>query len=146
MFKSSKNSRSEKGQSLLELAISLVLILTLLAGAVDFGLAFFSWVAIRDASQEGAIYGAVCPNSDAAIETRVRSVSNTPVDLTDEDRVNVDIFADDISPGKPIEVMVEFDYESLTPGLSAFIGTDGIVTIRASTTNTILTTTDSSCP
>lgn len=146
MFKSSKNSRSEKGQSLLELAISLVLILTLLAGVVDFGMAFFSWVAIRDASQEGAIYGAVCPNSTAAIINRVRSVSNTPVDLADETRVSVTITTGNIAPGDSIEVMVEFDYESLTPGLSGFVGNNGIVTIRATTTNTILTTTDTSCP
>ena len=46
----------QRGQSLVELAISLMIILWLLAGAIDFGIGFFSYVAIRDAAQEGALY------------------------------------------------------------------------------------------
>lgn len=139
--------KRQSGQSLVELAISLVVILTLLAGVVDFGMAFFSWVAIRDASQEGAIFGAVCPNKTNAIIARVRDVSNTPVNLADEGRVTVNIVtASGIAPGNPIEVTVLFDYQSITPGLSGFLPNGGFITLSASTTNTILTTTNSSCP
>lgn len=136
--------KKQSGQSLVEMAISLILILTLLAGIVDFGMAFFSWVALRDASQEGAIYGAVCPNNTNAIITRVRATSSTPVNL-DEATVNV-VTAGGIAPGNPIEVTVIFDYQSITPGLSGFLPNGGFITLTASTTNTILTTTNSSCP
>jgi Flp pilus assembly protein TadG len=139
--------KRQSGQSLVELAISLVLILTLLAGIVDLGMAFFSWVAIRDASQEGAIFGAVCPNDADAIVARVRDVSNTPVDLADTGLVTVNVVtASGVSPGNPIEVTVIFDYQSITPGLSGFLPNGGFITLQASTTNTILTTTNSSCP
>lgn len=160
MFKFPKHSRSEKGQSLVELTISLVVLIMLLIGVVDFGLAFFSWVAIRDASQEGAIYGAVCPANQAAIEDRVRSASATPVDMSDGARVRVfvaPIIADPEfpasaplgSPGTPVTVLIEYRYQSLTPVASSFIvdenGQRGFLTLRASTTNTILTTTEPSC-
>ncbi len=49
----------EQGQSLVELAMSLVILLTLLAGLVDFGRAFFTFVALRDAAQEGAAYASI---------------------------------------------------------------------------------------
>jgi Flp pilus assembly protein TadG len=46
----------EKGQSLVELAISLPVILLILLGTFDFGMALFSYSIIRDAAQEGALY------------------------------------------------------------------------------------------
>jgi Flp pilus assembly protein TadG len=156
MFKHPENSRPEKGQSLVELAISLSVLIILLLGVVDFGLAFFSWVVIRDASQEGAVYGAVCPNNQTAIEQRVRSVATTPVDMADTTRVRVFIAptinpdspasASLGAPGTPVTVLVQFDYQSLTPVASSFIGTNGLLTLQASTTNTILTNNDPSCP
>ncbi len=93
--------KAQRGQSLVELAISLTVMLLLLAGAVTFGMALFSYVAIRDAAQEGALYGSFNPYydtngngkydpgepvnyNDAAkgICTRVRAASNSPVDMT----------------------------------------------------------------
>ena len=49
----------EQGQSLVELSISLVILLTLLAGMVDLGRAFFTYITLRDAAQEGASYASV---------------------------------------------------------------------------------------
>lgn len=89
---------SQHGQSLVELAISLTVILLLLAGAVTFGMALFSYVAIRDAAQEGAFYGSFNPYADTdgngqytpgepvnrdAIVARVRGTSSSPIDLSD---------------------------------------------------------------
>ena len=82
----------------MELAISLTVILMLLAGAVTFGMALFSYVAIRDAAQEGAFYGSFNPYFDTnddgkyapgdpvnleKIRDRVRATSNSPVRLSD---------------------------------------------------------------
>jgi len=53
------HQHKEQGQSLIEFAISLVIILLLLAGVVDLGRAFFAYIIIRDAAQEGAVYGAI---------------------------------------------------------------------------------------
>ncbi len=61
----------ERGQSLVELAISLTVILLLLSGAVSFGMALFSYVAIRDAAQEGALYGSFNPYADTGVGSPV---------------------------------------------------------------------------
>lgn len=92
-------ARKARGQSLVELAISLMVMLLLLAGAVTFGMALFSYVAIRDAAQEGALYGSFNPYYDAngnktfdsgeqgtvnysVICPRVIAASNSPVNMS----------------------------------------------------------------
>ena len=45
-----KHLKSEHGQSLVELAISITILVFLLAGAVEFGLIFFQYVQLRDAA------------------------------------------------------------------------------------------------
>jgi len=54
-----QNQPKEKGQSLVELSISLVILLVLAAGLVDLGRAFFTYITLRDAAQEGASYASV---------------------------------------------------------------------------------------
>lgn len=73
----------EKGQSLVEFAVSLVVILILLAGAVEFGLGLLQLIQLNDAVQEGAIYGSICQEVPK-IENRVRHASSAPLDLQDE--------------------------------------------------------------
>ncbi len=84
-----KHRRGERGQSLVELAMSLTIILTLLAGAVDFSIAYFSFAAMQDAAQEGALYGSINPTDTAGIISRVRNASTNPVDLANEEIVDV---------------------------------------------------------
>jgi hypothetical protein len=89
--------RGERGQSLVELAISLTVMLLLLSGAVTFGMALFSYVAVRDAAGEGALYGSIKPYLDnnangkydsgepvngADICARVKAASNRPINMT----------------------------------------------------------------
>ena len=82
-------SCSEKGQSLTELTLTLVFLLILIAGLVDLSRAFFAFMALRDAAQEGAIYGAIDPTNTAGIENRVRDTSSAPVDLSNTSEVAV---------------------------------------------------------
>jgi hypothetical protein len=92
-------AHNQRGQSLVELAISLTVMLLLLAGAVTFGMALFSYVAIRDAAQEGALFGSFNPYLDTSsppngkydagepvnmqvICDRVKAASTSPVDMS----------------------------------------------------------------
>ncbi len=93
-------ARNQRGQSLVELAISLTVMLLLLSGAVTFGMALFSYVAMRDAAQEGALYGSFNPYLDNntangkldaaeqgsvngdAICARVKAASTSPLDMS----------------------------------------------------------------
>lgn len=56
--------RYRRGQSLVELAVILPVLLLLVAGTIDLGRAFFARVAIENAAKEGAIYGAMHPECD----------------------------------------------------------------------------------
>lgn len=132
--------RRERGQSLVELAISLTVILILLAGAVDFGMAYFSFAAMQDAAQEGALYGSINPTDEAGIITRVRNASSNPVDLSDVSLVDVNVTTDpDVDPceGDEVTVSVVYDYPLAMPFIGTFIGSQTI-TLTASVTDTIL--------
>ena len=132
--------RGERGQSLVELAISLTVILVLLAGAVDFGMAYFSFAAMQDAAQEGALYGSINPEDEAGIITRVRQASSNPIDLSDTSLVDVTVTTDpDVGPceGDEVKVEVVYDYPISMPFIGAIIGSQAI-TLNASVTDTIL--------
>ena len=132
--------RGEHGQSLVELALSLTIIMLLLAGAVDFSMAYFSFSAMQDAAQEGALYGSVNPSDTTGIETRVRSASSNPVDLSDTSLVDVIVTVDPdpgACEGDEVTVNVIYDYPISMPFIGAIIGSQKI-TLNASVTDTIL--------
>jgi hypothetical protein len=76
-FSSLSAHEGEKGQSLVEMALSLVILLTILAGIVDGARALFTYMALRDAAQEGALYGQLVPSDTTGITRRVMISSDT---------------------------------------------------------------------
>ena len=137
----------EKGQSLVEFAISLTFILILLAGAVYFGIGLFYYVAMRDAAQEGALYGSMNPTDVGGIRTRASQASG--------DGLVSDLYANGSGPltitpsfsgaaceGNGITVTLEYDYSlnwlPIGAFIEPFIGADHI-RLRAAVTDTILT-------
>ena len=156
-----KPIKSERGQSLVELAISLTILLFLLAGAVEFGMAFFQFVQLRDAAQEGALYGSIHPNDPATIETRIRGSSTSPIDLSSGD-VTITISIDGIPStdtanyqtvdceGHGLEVLVQYDHKIFMPFIPALLGGNSTIPLNASVTDTILSpvkpTIGASCP
>lgn len=142
--------KSERGQSLVEFAISLVIILWLLAGAVEFGIALFQYIQLRDAAQEGALYGSICP-VEAKIVDRVRSASSTPIDLTvtsGADAVTVVVQGREgatatakalntLAAGDGVYVEVSYTHQIFMPFAPLFAG-GNTIPITASVTNTVL--------
>jgi uncharacterized repeat protein (TIGR01451 family) len=55
-----------RGQSLLEFALVVPILLLIFAGAADLGRIFYTYVAIENAAKEGALYGARYPLCDTA--------------------------------------------------------------------------------
>ncbi|MFL7868660.1 MAG: TadE/TadG family type IV pilus assembly protein, partial [Anaerolineales bacterium] len=118
----------ERGQSLVEFAISLTVIMMLLAGAVEFGIALFQFVQLRDAAQEGALYGSIHPGDDANIEARVRSASPSPIDLQNDPDVTITINYPDGAPnceGKGIQVNVSYPHRIGMPFIGPAAGAEG---------------------
>jgi hypothetical protein len=155
---SSKKLVEEAGQSLVEFSISAILIILLLVAVADFGRAFFTYLSMRDAAQEGALYGAICPRHVTRIEERVRSTGNLPVNLADDTQVNFDCYYQhdidgdgEIEPGEswrctsgvtPLPgygIRIEVLYPNFvitTPLLGSIIGNS--ISLRAEVIDTIL--------
>ena len=134
--------RNERGQSLVELAVSLLILLYLLSGAVEFGIAFFQYVQLRDAAQEGALYGSMNPSDLSGIEARVRAASTSPINLSVDDvdtGVTVDIsFPDgDDCEGNGITVLVTHNHRIFMPFMPQLLSRTNIP-LAATVTDTIL--------
>ncbi len=128
------NKNRQKGQSMIELAITITALIWLISGVVDLGMAFFSYVTLFDAAQEGAIYGSVHPDDTAGISTRIRETSTNPVDLGDTDLVSITVqTSDPACLGGWIQVTVNYDHVMFMP---FFSGT--VIPLHATVTDTIL--------
>jgi Flp pilus assembly protein TadG len=117
---------------MIEFAITMIIVLILLVAVADFARAFYTYISLRDAAQEGAVYGSMCPSNIDRIEDHVRFSSNFPVDLTDETHVQVICTflntgsacgSETPVPGTGIRVVVNYDnFELTTPLLGSFLG------------------------
>ena len=141
-----KHIKSERGQSLVELAISIVILIYLLAGAVEFGLAFFQYVQLRDAAQEGALYGSMNPPTSAGdtskittIQNRAKAASNRPIDLANDPSVTVDVVVTDgqYCEGGSLQVTVSYPHQIFMPFIPELIG-GPTIPLDATVTDTIL--------
>jgi Flp pilus assembly protein TadG len=132
---------SEKGQSFVEMATILPILIVLFAGLIDAGRIFFSYVALRDAAQEGVNYGIYGYSQFAAtndltgfsnqVMNRVRTTSDAPVDLSNTANVSVVVTKDGVNSfsasdrpctGKTITVRVTYQFQIDAPLFGAIVG------------------------
>ena len=59
------------GQSIVELALALPVLMLLLLGTIDLGMLFHDYIQLRNAAREGAGYGAHFPTDGTGIALRV---------------------------------------------------------------------------
>jgi Flp pilus assembly protein TadG len=135
---------TERGQSLVELALVFLFLLLLVGGIVDVGRLLFYSVALRDAAQEGVNFGALKPSKTTAtsdvsdIVNRVRTSldSSVIVDISYGDDGTK--LAKDACTGDRIQVMVtQPSFEFIMPVISTFLGTTHI-NVNQSYAGTIL--------
>jgi len=126
--------RNERGQSLTEMAISFVVLLLVLAVGVDAGRAYFALISLREAAEEGAIFGSLYPACDTKIAQRASSSSD-----------NLNITVNLARPGgtvagQSLTVTVTHQFQLTMPFVGAIIGTQTIP-LSVSSTSTILRST-----
>ncbi len=126
--------RSVRGQSLVELAMGVTVLLLLMAGTADLGRAFYSYLSLRDAAQEGAAYGSIAPADVPGIRLRVRESSSGPIDFGDftDDQILIQVDGYACS-GYSITVTVEYRLPLVAPFLAG-----STLNLSASATDTIL--------
>ncbi len=148
---SGKHDFSQKGQSLVELAVSLTFILILLGGVIDLGRAFFAYIALRDAAQEGAAVGSLYPTDFKMVFDRIKQSSNSPIDLANDPGVSMCAKLDDASCstadqpanledaciGHTITVQIAYNFVLSMPFIGGVIGSQSFP-ITATASNTIL--------
>jgi hypothetical protein len=138
--------KKQQGQSLTEFALSLVIILFLLVVIVDGARALFTFMALRDAAQEGALYASINPCAIDEIRNHVRQSSDmvSGFNLADGD---IAITVDEACTGGGITVQVTIPAFQLTmPFVGTFIGSQ-TVPISASVIDTVLSPKcPNSCP
>jgi Flp pilus assembly protein TadG len=72
----SDKMKNERGQSLVEFAVSLVMLLILLSVIVDGARALFTFLSMRDAAQEAASYASYKPTDTVGIVQRACTASD----------------------------------------------------------------------
>lgn len=137
----SNQNHLEKGQSLVEFSVILVIVLLLLSGVFDLGRAMYVYMSLRDAAQEGALYGSVNPHDASGIRSRVSNSSNSMQSFGYISGANIttDIsIAGSACVGNAITIKVSYTNFPITmPFLGAVFGRQ-FVGISASVTDTIL--------
>jgi len=133
-----KSRQKEHGQSMVELALTITMLMVLLAGTIDLGRAFFTWLALRDSAQEGASYGSIYPTRVDLIKERIWD--NLEQVVTDP-RNNVDVvvgYIDHPCLGNTILISVDYpDFPLTTPFLGTILGSQTI-NIHATVNDSIL--------
>lgn len=142
------HTRKIKGQSFVELSVLIAILIILVAGVADFGRAYYTFLQMRDAAQEGASYGSYSPSAFSDIEDRVRDTMKYPIDLSDPSAAQIVTSLTnppnacsgfDPSTNEPneIEVSVLYQFQITMPFLGSIIGSQDIPLV-ATVTNTIL--------
>jgi Flp pilus assembly protein TadG len=125
-MKATAFQKKEKGQSLMELAISVTLLILILAGIVDLGRAAYTQMALQDAAEEGVVYGVAFPNKCTEITNRV--LGNLSAGLHPETTsVNIEIGGTECSTatgvaGNEMIVTVSQPFQITMPILGAITG------------------------
>ena len=108
---------TERGQTLVETAIMLPVIVLILFGILDAGRIFSTWVVVTNASREGARAGAVHA-SEPTIKTTAAAVG-APVGVTTANVVVTNAQGD---PGENVTVQVSKGVSMITPLIQTFFG------------------------
>jgi Flp pilus assembly protein TadG len=106
--------RGSKGQSLVEFALCLPVLILVFIGVFDLGRAFYSYVIITNSAREGAYYACMHPSNTSGIVARA---------LAEAQASGIQITAADVqvstagTSGAPVTVRVHYDFRLLWSNL-----------------------------
>jgi Flp pilus assembly protein TadG len=116
-----RKPEGQRAQGLVELALALPVLLILLMGIVDLGLALRSYVVLTNASREGARFAIICPATDDLIKSRVVEYANPLVKTANDVTVTWVAQPGRCKSGEAVEVRTFSDYTYITPLLGAIL-------------------------
>ena len=99
------------GQSLVEFALCLPVLMLLVVGIFDLGRAFNAHIVITNAAREGAYYGSLYPHDTSGISAQaINEAQGSGIPLAGEDIAISTTGAN----GTPVSVTVTYDFAFLT--------------------------------
>jgi len=102
---------SERGQSLVEFALTVPLLVLILMGALDLGRTFNAYIIVTNAARNGAYYGTLHPADASGITACVvTEAQSSGITLTSS---NVTIVSSGVT-GTPMRVTVSYDFSPLS--------------------------------
>jgi Flp pilus assembly protein TadG len=120
--------KGEKGQSLAEFVLVLPIFLILVFAIIDFGLGFHAWLTVTNSAREGARLGAVrspasgaCDNDPSTLATNVACRVRETADSLNQAKLGVAVTNAQGTPGSSVVVVVDYDYDLITP-LDSILG------------------------
>jgi hypothetical protein len=131
---SQEHSTRERGQSMVEFALTMSVLMLIAVGVLDFGRMYMTYVALQNAAGEGAMFGAIhplwvdcCPSSEFGchdtqvdqIKARARNEApqGTLIDWNTA-TILVEYPDGNTEEGSHITVRVQYTYQMFTPILS----------------------------
>ncbi len=114
--------RSARGQSLVELSMTLPILLILVFGIIDFGMGMRSYISLANAVREGARFASV--GNTAGEPSDCDGVTNNTVYgrvCVTTGGLDVDLmepsvtYPEGIAPGNSVVVSANYDYHFITP-------------------------------
>ncbi len=150
-------ANAERGQSLIEMAISFSILVMMLSGVLDLGRIWYIYVALEDAAGEAALYLSIepycedaddvdpdmnpCSDPNNALFRAQNAVGNNIINW---DRATYSVFmpVDPSNPdeyiravGEQVQVQIKYSVEILTPVIPRFTGFNPLeLTVLASQT------------
>ncbi len=135
MSRATEYSREACGQSLLEFALVVPVLMLLVVGTFDLGWAVYARNAIANSAREGARVGIIQSRSDAEIRTQVKNTA-AALGLTDA-QIVISPVGSSSDPYRDhrvyLTVTVNYTYHPLTPVIGGLFSTGGIPLSSSST-------------
>jgi Flp pilus assembly protein TadG len=140
-----QKTRKEKGQSLVEFALILPILLLILGGVLDLGRMYYAYIVITDAAAEGVTYATIHPPNDpsnpsdsSTTEIRTRTLDACGPMSADVQSIQVVCpSCPNTTSGDTVTVIVTYNYAILTPFVNVMFP-DGQVELQAIATQVIL--------
>lgn len=125
-----RRKRDVLGQSLVEFALILPVLLLIIMGVFDFGRAVYAFNTVSNAAREGARLLIVNQGTSGGVYLAATEAANqaTALGLDPSDPAEVRVTFPDpgncptISVGCPAEVRVQYRFDAITPIIGRFIG------------------------
>lgn len=129
--KPAHSQRGERGQSLVELSIGFVAMIVLLAGILDFGRLYYTYLALQNSAQEGASYVCAfpsCLDNTACADPdngTYRAQHESETGLVDWSLTLVSFSPAEPKQGDVLTMTLTYEYHLIAPFISA-LAPDGL--------------------